>query len=74
MSKDKTNQVVFFQTAATLGVQFMEIMDDYMECQQDNPNFDPRQALQDLYDDLVFIYEKAKDDEWRNLIWPAGLR
>ena len=63
MSKDKTNQVVFFQTAATLGVQFMEIMDDYMECQQDNPNFDPRQALHDLYDDLVFIYEKAKDDE-----------
>ena len=50
-------------TAATVGVQFMDIMDDYMECQQDNPNFDPRQELHDLYDDLVFIYEKAKDDE-----------
>ena len=50
-------------TSATVGVQFMDIMDDYMECQQDNPNFDPRQALHDLYDDLVFIYEKAKYDE-----------
>ena len=52
--------ILFF---ASIGKQFMEIMDDYMECQQDNPNFDPRQALFDLYDDLVFIYEKAKDDE-----------
>ena len=50
-------------TAANVGVEFMEIMDDYMECQQDNPNFDPRQALFDLYDELVFIYEKAKDNE-----------
>ena len=48
---------------ALIGEDFMEIMDDYMECQQDNPNFDPRQALFDLYDDLVFIYEKAKDNE-----------
>ena len=48
---------------ALLADDFMEIMNDYMECQQDNPNFDPRQALHDLYDDLVFIYEKAKDDE-----------
>ena len=50
-------------TAANVGVEFMEIMDDYMECQQDNPNFDARQALFDQYDDLVFIYEKAKDNE-----------
>ena len=63
MSKDKTNQVVFFQTAATLGVQFMEIMDDYQARQQDDPNFDPRTRLYDLYDELVFIYEKAKDNE-----------
>tara|TARA_A100001391_G_scaffold34023_1_gene18418 strand:+ start:177 stop:356 length:180 start_codon:yes stop_codon:yes gene_type:complete len=49
-------------TADTVGVQFMEIMDDYMECQQDNPNFDPRQALFDLYDDLVFIYEEANSN------------
>ena len=48
---------------ALLADDFMEIMNDYMECQQDNPNFDPRQALHDLYDDLVFIYEKAKDNE-----------
>ena len=63
MSKYKTNQVVFFQTAATLGVQFMEIMDDYQARQQDDPNFDPRTRLYDLYDELVFIYEKAKDNE-----------
>ena len=49
-------------TADTVGVQFMEIMDDYMECHQDNPNFDPRQALFDLYDDLVFIYEEANSN------------
>jgi hypothetical protein len=48
---------------ALLADDFMEIMNDYMECQQDNPNFDPRQALFDLYDDLVLIYEKAKDDD-----------
>ena len=50
-------------TAATVGVQFMQIMDDYQERQQDDPNFDPRTQLYDLYDELVFIYEKAKDDE-----------
>ena len=48
---------------ASLGKQFMEIMDDYQERQQDDPNFDPRTRLYDLYDELVFIYEKAKDDE-----------
>ena len=48
---------------ALLADDFMEIMNDYIECQQDNPNFDPRQALFDLYDDLVLIYEKAKDDD-----------
>ena len=51
--------------AATIivGVQFMEIMNDYQERQQDDPNFDPRTQLYDLYDDLVFIHEKAKDNE-----------
>ena len=63
MSKNKTNEVVFFQAATMVGVQFMEIMDDYQERQQDDPNFDPRTRLYDLYDELVFIYEKAKDDE-----------
>ena len=48
---------------ASIGKQFMEIMDDYQERQQDDPNFDPRTRLYDLYDDLVFIYEKAKDNE-----------
>jgi len=50
-------------TAANVGVQFMEIMDDYQARKQDDPNFDPRTRLYDLYDELVFIYEKAKDDE-----------
>ena len=50
-------------TAATVGVQFMEIMQDYQERQEDDPNFDPRTRLYDLYDELVFIYEKAKEDE-----------
>ena len=63
MSKDKTNEVVFFQSATTVGVQFVEIMDDYQARQQDDPNFDQRTAIYDLYDDLVFIYEKAKDNE-----------
>jgi len=49
-------------TAATVGVQFMDIMDDYQARQNDDPNFDPRTALYDLYDDLVFIYEKAQDN------------
>lgn len=47
---------------AALGGQFMEIMQDYQECQEDNPNFDPRQALFDLYDDLVFIYDKTNSN------------
>ena len=47
-------------TMAYVGKQFMDIMDDYQDCQRDNPNFNSRQALQDLYDELVFIYEKAQ--------------
>ena len=41
----------------------MTIMEDYIERQNDDPNFDPRTQLYDLYDELVFIYEKAKDNE-----------
>ena len=50
-------------TTTRVGKQFMEIMEDYQERQEDDPNFDPRTQLYDLYDELVFIYEKAKDDE-----------
>jgi len=64
MSKHKeTSTMQTIIENAAIGGQFMDIMDDYMECQQDNPNFDPRQALHDLYDDLVFIYEKAQRNE-----------
>jgi hypothetical protein len=50
-------------TTTRVGKQFMEIMEDYEERQNDDPNFDPRTQLYDLYDELVFIYEKAKDNE-----------
>lgn len=47
---------------AAIGGQFMDIMDDYQARQNDDPNFDPRTRLYDLYDELVFIYEKANSD------------
>ena len=46
-----------------LALSFMAIMRDYQERQDHDPNFDPRTRLYDLYDELVFIYEKAKYDE-----------
>jgi hypothetical protein len=48
---------------ALLADDFMEIMDDYQARQQGDPNFDPSTRLYDLYDELVFIYEKAKDND-----------
>jgi hypothetical protein len=47
---------------AALGGQFMEIMQDYQERQEDDPNFDPRTRLYDLYDELVFIYDKTNSN------------
>ena len=44
-----------------VGKQFMDIMQDYQECQTDNPNFEKRQALHDLYEDLVYIYDSVKN-------------
>ncbi len=38
---------------------FMSIMRDYMERQNDDPNFDPRQALHDLYADLCDLYHET---------------
>jgi hypothetical protein len=37
--------------------EFMNIMGDYLSRQQDDPNFDPRTQIYDLYDDLVNLYE-----------------
>ena len=48
---------------AAIGTQFMDIMQDYMARQKDDPNFDPSTRLYDLYDELVFIYEKQQDNE-----------
>lgn len=42
---------------AVAGRQFMDIMDDYQARQKDDPNFDPRTQIYDLYADLVDIYE-----------------
>ena len=47
----------------TLGREFTDIMDDYMARQNDDPNFDPRTQLYDLYEDLVFIYEKSQRND-----------
>ena len=47
---------------AACGGQFLEIMEDYQERQEDDPNFDPRTRLYDLYDELVFIYDKTKSN------------
>ena len=44
-----------------VGKQFMDIMEDYQECQRDDANFDPRQALHDLYEDLIYIYDSVKN-------------
>tara|TARA_B100001287_G_C22646718_1_gene513108 strand:+ start:600 stop:776 length:177 start_codon:yes stop_codon:yes gene_type:complete len=41
---------------AQLADDFMEIMEDYQDCQRDNPNFNSRQALQDLYEELSNLY------------------
>jgi len=62
MSKyEKTMQTIIENAA--IGGQFMDIMDDYQARQQDDPNFDPSTRLYDLYDELVFIYEKAQHNE-----------
>ena len=37
----------------------MALMRDYMERQNDDPNFDERTEIYDLYDDLVHIYDQA---------------
>ena len=64
MSKyEETSTLNWVVEMASAGKQFMDIMDDYQARQQDHPNFDPRTRLYDLYDELVFIYEKAKDNE-----------
>jgi hypothetical protein len=47
---------------ALVGEDFMSIMEDYEERQQDDPNFDPRTQLYDLYDDLVQLYRFSKNN------------
>lgn len=47
---------------AAIGEDFMDIMEDYMERQNDDPNFDPRTQLYDLYDDLVQLYRHHNNE------------
>lgn len=42
---------------AACGNEFMRIMQDYQERQNDDPNFDPRTEIYDLYDNMVHLYE-----------------
>ena len=48
-------------TMAYVGKQFMDIMEDYMECQEEH-GFDPRQGLYDLYEDLSNLYNDNNDE------------
>ena len=43
-------------TMACVGKQFMDIMDDYMKRQDDDPNFDGHHELYDLYHSLSTLY------------------
>jgi hypothetical protein len=54
-NENKTNEVVFFQSATMVGVQFMEIMGDYMK-RQDDPDFDVAVEIDSLYTDLSNLY------------------
>ena len=47
---------------ALIGEDFMELMEDYEERQNDDPNFDPRTQLYDLYDNLVELYNFSKNN------------
>ena len=47
---------------AACGGQFLDIMKDYQQRQEDDPNFDPSTRLYDLYDELVFIYDRTKSN------------
>lgn len=42
------------------GNEFMRIMQDYQQRQNEDPNFDPRTAIYDLYDDLDYLCNKTK--------------
>ena len=45
---------------AACGNEFMRIMRDYQERQNDDPNFDPRTQIYDLYADLDYLCNKTK--------------
>lgn len=62
MTKSETSTLNWVVEMASTGRQFMDIMEDYQERQKDDPNFDPRTRLYDLYDELVFIYDKTNSN------------
>ena len=46
---------------AAIGGQFMDILDDYMKRQDDDPNFDGHHELYDLYHSLSTLYFNNND-------------
>ena len=40
----------------------MEVMQEYQQRQEDDPNFDVSTRFYDLYDELTFIYEQYIDN------------
>jgi monomeric isocitrate dehydrogenase len=51
--ESSTMQTIIYNAAT--GTQFMDIMQDYMECQE-SPTFNVQQGLSDLYEDLSNLY------------------
>ena len=54
------------RSKAAVGEQFMEVMKEYQQRQEDDPNFDPSTRFYDLYDELTFIYEQANSHNKQN--------
>ena len=52
-AETSTMQTIIYNAA--IGTQFMDIMQDYMECQE-SPTFNVQQGLHDLYTDLSNLY------------------
>lgn len=43
-------------------LRFIDIMDDHMARQEEH-GYDPQQGLYNLYEELVFLYEQAKEND-----------
>lgn len=59
MPKSETATLV---ELAALGGQFLDIMKDYQERQNDDPNFEPRTQIYDLYEDLDYLCNQTNSN------------